>query len=130
MLARISSREAVSAAAERELERWRATQIAAGEARNGRASRCLLDNVDTAYNIAMARFMSSVGSALEKLSAQNTLTSATSSATRGEIRALATHIRLSLASGHMQLAKYVQGVGTKKMGSCKGAHRRVTMLVA
>ena len=63
MLARISSREALPTAAEREieLELWRATQIAAGEAENVRASRYLVDNADKAYNIAMARLTSSVG---------------------------------------------------------------------
>ena len=132
MLARTSSREALSTAAELEieLELWRATQIAAGEAENVRASLCLLDNADTAHNIAMGRFKSSVGSALEMLSAQNALANANSSATQAEITALATHMRLSLASGRLQLAKYVQGVSPKKMGSCKGAHRRVTTLVA
>ena len=108
MLARTSSREALSTAAELEieieLELWRATQIAAGEAENVRASQCLLDNADTAYNIAMARFTSSVGSALEMRSAQNAFASANSSATQAEITALATHIRLSLASGRMQTA--------------------------
>ena len=107
VLAQISGREALLTAAEREieLELWRATRIAAGEAENVRASRYLLDNADTAYNIAMARFTSSVGSALEMLSAQNALTSANSSATQAQITALETHMRLSLASGRMQLAK-------------------------
>ena len=131
MLARISSREALPTAAEREIEfeLWRATQIATGEAENVRASRCLLDNADTAHNIAMGHFKSSVGSALEMLSAQNAF-ARNSSATQAEITALAARIRLSLASGRMQLVKDVQGVGTKKMGSCKGAHVRTTMLVA
>ena len=107
VLARISSREAVPAAAEREieLELWRATQIAASAAKNVRASRCVLDNADAPYNISMARFTSSVGSILEMLSAQNALASANSSATQAEITALAARIRLSLASGRMQLAK-------------------------
>ena len=107
MLARISSREALPTAAEREIEfeLWRATQIATGEAENVRVSRCLLDNADTAYHIAMARFTSSVGSALEMLSAQSAFARANSSATRAEITALATRIRLSPASGRMQLAK-------------------------
>ena len=91
MLARISSREAVPTAAEREIEPelWRATHGATGEAENVRASRCLLDNADTAYNIAMARFKSGVGSILEMLSAQNALASANSSATQADITALA-----------------------------------------
>ena len=52
-----------------------------------------------------ARVMSDVGSILEILSAQNALASANSSATQAEITALAACIRLSLASGRMQLAK-------------------------
>ena len=58
VLARISPREAVPTAAEREIEPelWRATHGATGKAENVCASRCLLDNADTAYNIAMARF--------------------------------------------------------------------------
>ena len=117
MLARTSSREALPTAAEREIEfeLWRATQIATGEAENVRASLCLLDNADTAHNIAMGRFKSSVGSALEMLSAQNAF-ARNSSATQAEITALPTHIRLGLASGRMQLAKKVQAVGTKKNG--------------
>ena len=97
---------ALLTAAEREveLELWRATQLAAGEAENVRASRRLLDNADTAYNIAFGRFKSGVGSILEMLSAQNALASANSSATQAEITALAARIRLSLASGRMQLA--------------------------
>ena len=107
VLARISPREALPIAAEREieLELWRATQIAAGAAKNVRASRCVLDNADAPYNISMARFTSSVGSILEMLSAQNALASANSSATQAQITALAARIRLSLASGRMQLAK-------------------------
>ena len=99
MLARTSSREALPTAAEREIEfeLWRATQIATGEAENVRASLCLLDNADTAHNIAMGRFKSSVGSALEMLSAENALANANSSATQAEITALPTHIRLGLA---------------------------------
>ena len=88
--------------------------IARGEAENVRVSRCLLDNADTPYNIAMARFTSSVGSALEMLSAHDAFASANSSATRAEITALATRIHLSLASGRMQLVKDVQGVGTNR----------------
>ena len=107
MLARISSREALPTAAEREIEPglWGATQGAAVKAETVRASRHLLDNADTPHNIAMARFTSCVGSILEMLSAQNALASANSSATQAAIKALATHIRLSLASGRMQLAK-------------------------
>ena len=131
VLARISAREALLTAAEREIEPelWRATHGAAGTAETVRASRYLLDNADTPYNIAMARFTSSVGSALKILSAQKAFASANSSATQAEITALATRIRLSPASGRMQPAKCVQGGGTKKMGSCKGAHVRTTMLV-
>ena len=72
VLAQISAREALLSAAEREieLELWRATRLAAGEAENVRALRRLLDNADTVYNIAMARFTSSVGSILEMLRAQ------------------------------------------------------------
>ena len=107
VIAQISAREALLTAAEREieLELWRATQRAAGEAENVRASLRLLDNADTAYNIAMARFTSSVGSILELLSAQNALASANSSATQAQITALAARILLTLASGRMQLAK-------------------------
>ena len=107
VMAQISAREALLTAAEREIGPglWRATHGAAGKAETVRASRCWLDNADTAYNIAMARFTSSVGSALEMLSAQNALASANSSATQAEITALAARIRLSLASGRMQLAK-------------------------
>ena len=107
VIAQISAREALLTAAEREieLELWRATQRAAGEAENVRASLRLLDNADAAYNIAMARFTSSVGSVLEMLSAQNALASANSSATQADIAALAARIRLSLASGRMPLAK-------------------------
>ena len=107
VLARISLREAVPTAAEREieLELWRATQLAAGEAENVRASRRLLDKADTAYYIAFGRFKNGVGSILEMLSAQNALASANSSATQADITALAARIRLSLASGRMQLAK-------------------------
>ena len=107
VLARISSREAVPTAAEREIEPelWRSTQGAAVKAENVRASRHLLDNADTPHNIAMARFTSCVGSILEMLSAQNALASANSSATQADITALAARIRLSLASGRMQLAK-------------------------
>ena len=72
VIAQISAREALLTAAEREIEPelWRATHGAAGKAETVRASRCLLDNADTAYNIAMSRFTSSVGSVLEMLSAQ------------------------------------------------------------
>ena len=107
VLARISPREALPTAAVREieLELWRATQLAAGEAENVRASRHLLDNADTPHNIAMARFTSSFGSALEMLSAQNALASANSSAKQAHIPGLAARILLTLASGRMQLAK-------------------------
>ena len=105
MLCQILGCRALVIAAEIELELWRATQLAAGEAENVRASRRLLDNADTAYNIALGRFKSGVGSILEMLSAQNALASANSSATQAEITALAARIRLSLASGRMQLAK-------------------------
>ena len=107
VIAQISAREALLTAAEREIEPelWRATHGAAGKAETVRASRCLLDNADTGYDIAMARFTSSVGSILEMLSAQNALASANSSATQADIAALAARIRLSLASGRMPLAK-------------------------
>ena len=107
VIARISSREALPTAAERDIEPglWRATQTAAGEAENVRASRCLLDNADAAYNIEMARFTSAVGSAPEMHSAENASAGTNSSATQAEPTALAAHIRLSLASGRMQLAK-------------------------
>ena len=107
MLARISPCEALPTAAEREieLELWRAIQIAAGEAENVHASRCLLDNANTPHNIAMARFTSSIGAILEMLSAQNALASANSSAKQAHITGLAARIRLTLASGRMQLAK-------------------------
>lgn len=105
--AQISSREAAIIAAEREieLELWRATQQASGESENVRASRSLLSNAETAYNIALGRFKSGVGSMLEMLSAQSALSSATAAATQAEITALAARIRLSLAVGRMQLAK-------------------------
>ena len=107
VLARISPCEALPTAAEREIEPglWRATQGAAVKAETVRASRHLLDNADTPHNIAMARFTSSFRSALEMLSAQNALASANSLATQAQITALAARIRLSLASGRMQLAK-------------------------
>ena len=138
VLARISAREALLTAAEREIELglWRATHGAAGKAETVRASRCWLDNADTAYNIAMARFTGSVGSILEMLSAQNALASANSSATQAEITALPARIRLSLASGRMELAKMsVKSAQSayalqKKWAPATGAHVCTTMLVA
>ena len=75
VMAQISAREAALVAAEREieLELWRATQQANGESENVRASRMLLSNAETAYNIALGRFKSGVGSMLEMLSAQTAL---------------------------------------------------------
>ena len=107
VMAQISTREAAIVAAEREieLELWRAIQQASGESENVRASRKLLGNTETVYNIALGRFKSGVGSMLEMLSAQTALASATSSATQAEITSLAARIRLSLASGRIQLAK-------------------------
>ena len=107
VMAQISSREAAINAAEREieLELWRATQQAGGESENVRASRMLLSNAETAYNIALGRFKSGVGSMLEMLSAQTALASATAASTQAEITSLAARVRLSLAAGRMQLAK-------------------------
>ena len=86
VLAKIFGREALLTAAEREieLELWRATQLAAGEAENVRASRRLLDNANMAYTIVIAPFTSTVGSILEMLSAQNASASANSSATQAQ----------------------------------------------
>ena len=105
--AQISAREAAIVAAEREieLELWRAAQQASGESENVRASRTLLSNAETAYNIALGRFKSGVGSMLEMLSAQTALASATAAATQAEITSLAARVRLSLAVGRMQLSK-------------------------
>ena len=107
VLAQISTREAAITAAEREieLELWRATQQASGESENVRASRQLLGNAETSYNISLGRFKSGVGSMLEMLSAQTALASATSSSTQAEITSLAALIRLSLAAGRIQFSK-------------------------
>lgn len=105
--AQIAAREAAIVAAEREieLELWRATQQASGESENVRASRTLLSNAETAYNIALGRFKSGVGSMLEMLSAQAALASATAASTQAEITSLAARVRLSLAVGRMQLVR-------------------------
>ena len=107
VMAQISTRDAGITAAEREieLELWRVTQQASSESENVRASRQLLGNAETSYNISLGRFKSGVGSMLEMLSAQTALASATSAATQAEITSLAARVRLSLAVGRIQLAK-------------------------
>lgn len=105
--AQITSKEAALTAGEREVEveLWRAAQQASSEAENLRAAGELQDNAETTYNIALGRYRSGVGAMLEMLNAQSALAQANTARAQAEIGSIAARIRLSLATGRMQLSQ-------------------------
>ena len=105
VLAQIASREEAMVQVERELiaEVWRYTKLLQTEAQNLQAAQLLLDAASQTYQITFGRYKSGVGSILELITTQSSLSTARAQRVQAQIGLAQARLRLEVATGRMVL---------------------------
>ncbi len=107
VLAQIASREEALAQVERDLEAevWRNAKLLETETQNLEAAQFLLGAASQSYKITFGRYKAGVGSILELIATQSSLSTAQSQLAQARISLAQARLRLEVASGRMLLSK-------------------------
>ena len=107
ILAQIANREEALVQVERDLvsEVWRNTKLLETETHNLQAAQLLLSAASQSYQITFGRYKAGVGSILELITTQSSLSTARSQLVQAQIGLAQTHLRLEVATGRIILTQ-------------------------
>jgi outer membrane protein len=107
VLAQISSREEAVLQVERDLvaEVWRNAKLLETETQNLQASQFLLNAATQSYQITFGRYKAGVGSILELITTQSSLSTARAQLAQAQIGLAQARLRLEVATGRIVLAQ-------------------------
>lgn len=106
-LAQIASREEAVVQVERELvsDVWRNTKLLETEMQNLQAAQLLVNAASQSYQITFGRYKAGVGSILELLATQSSLSTARSQLVQAQIGLAQARLRLEVATGRIMLSQ-------------------------
>lgn len=106
-MAQITSRESAVEQAERDIsaELWSSVKQLETEGQNLRAAKMLFYAATQSYRIAFGRYKAGVGSIVELLSTQSTLSSARAQVTQAQLAHAQSRLRLEVASGRVVVSR-------------------------
>ena len=107
VLTQIASREEAMVQVERDLvsEVWRNTKLLETEMQNLQAAQLLLNAASQSYQITFGRYKAGVGSILELITTQSSLSTARSQLAQAQIGLAQARLRLEVATGRIVLAQ-------------------------
>jgi outer membrane protein len=107
VLAQIASREEAMLQVERDLvaDVWRNSKLLQTETQNLQAAQLLLNAASQSYQITFGRYKAGVGSILELITTQSSLSTARSQMTQAQIGLAQARLRLEVAAGRIVLSQ-------------------------